>query len=335
VLHARAALRGAAHADADPEAPRGARREGRTGHARHVRREAAAAGRDAHLSTSLHDRVCLVTGATSGIGRATAFELARRGATLGLVARDRGRGEETLAAIRGETGSDRVRLFLADLSVQADIRRVAAELLAAYPAIHVLVNNAGVVNLRYSTTADGIETVFAVNHLAYFLLTNLLLARLRASAPARIVNVASEVHRIGKIDFDDLGHEHAYKTMRVYGTSKLANLLFTYELARRLDGTGVTVNAVHPGAVATRLGQNNGRIATLLTRFLAPFFRSPERGAETSILLATAPELAAVSGRYFVNRREARSSRASHDAAAARRLWDVSAAMTGLAAPVD
>src|SRR5262249_13581492 len=149
--------------------------------------------------------------------------------------------------IRSATGNDRLRLFRADLTVQADIRRVAAELLDAYPAIHVLINNAGVVNRRYSTTPDGIETVFAVNHLAYVLLTRLLLHRLQASAPARIVNVASDAHRWGRIDFDDLGHRRAYRAMRVYGASKLANLLFTYELARRIEGTGVTVNAVHPG----------------------------------------------------------------------------------------
>src|SRR5262249_26734382 len=155
-----------------------------------------------------------------------------------------------------------------------------------YPTIHVLVNNAGVVNLRHTTTVDGIETVFAVNHLAYFLLTHLLLDRLRASAPARIVNVASEAHRWGRLDFDDLGHEHRYRSMRVYGASKLANVLFTYELARRVAGPDVTVNCLHPGAVATRLGQNNGRVAAVLTKLLAPFFRTPADGAATSIHLA-------------------------------------------------
>jgi len=282
------------------------------------------------MTRPVQDRICVITGPTSGIGRATALDLAGRGATLALICRNLGRGEETLAAIRAETGNHRLRLFRADLAVQADIRRVAAELLAAYPAIHLLVNNAGVVNRRYSTTPDGIETVFAVNHLAYFLLTALLLERLKASAPARIVNVASHAHRWAAIDFDDLGHRRAYKATRVYGASKLANLLFTYELARRLDGTGVTVNAVHPGAVATRLGQNNGRIATLFTKLLAPFFRSPERGAATSIHAATAPELDGISGRYFASGREARSSPESHDEAVARRLWEVSARMTGL-----
>jgi NAD(P)-dependent dehydrogenase (short-subunit alcohol dehydrogenase family) len=276
-------------------------------------------------------RVCVVTGASSGIGRATALGLARRGATLALVCRDRARGEETVAEIAAATGNRAVGLHLADLSSQEAIRRVAAELVARYPAIHVLVNNAGVVNLRYSTTVDGIETVFAVNHLAYFLLTALLLDRLRSSGRARIVNVASEVHKIGRLDFDDLGNQRRYRAMRVYGQSKLANVLFTYELARRLERSDVTANCVHPGAVGTRLGQNNGRIATALTRILKPFFRTPEQGAATSLHVATSPALEGVSGRYFVNCREARSSRTSGDPELARRLWDESARLTGLA----
>lgn len=275
-------------------------------------------------------RVCVVTGASSGIGRATARPLARAGATVALVGRDRERGEEALAALRAESRGDAVALFLADLSSQKDIRRLAAELLERYPAIHVLVNNAGVVNLRRTLTADGIETVFAVNHLGYFLLTHLLLDRLRSSTPARIVNVASDAHKFGTIDLDDLGSERHYRTMRVYGASKLANILFTYELARRLAGTGVTVNCLHPGAVATRLGQNNGRVATLLTRVLKPFFRTPEQGAATSIYLASSPAVEGVSGRYFANCRERRSSRATYDTELARGLWAASARLTGI-----
>ena len=279
-------------------------------------------------------RVCVVTGATSGIGRATALGLARMGATVGLVCRDRARGDETAAAIAGETGNRAVAVHLADLSSQDAIRGLAAELLARYPQIHVLVNNAGVVNLRYSTTVDGIETVFAVNHLAYFLLTALLLDRLRRSGRARIVNVASEAHKLGRLDFDDLGNRRRYRVMRVYGQSKLANILFTYELARRLDGTDVTVNCVHPGAVGTRLGQNNGRVATFLTKLLRPFFRTPEQGAATSLWAASSPDVEGATGRYFLNCREARSSRLSHDRELARRLWDESARLTGLPADV-
>ena len=292
---------------------------------------AAPAG--ASAAPAMRAKTCIVTGASSGIGRVTALELARMGAHLGLVCRDRRRGEETVAEIRQKTGSDAVDLLLADLASQQEIRRVAGEILARYPRIDVLLNNAGVVNLRHSTTIDGIETVFAVNHLAYFLLTNLLLDRLKASAPARIVNVASEAHKFSKgIDFDDLGHEHSFKSMRVYGHSKLANVLFTYELARRLEGTGVTVNCLHPGAVATRLGQNNGRIAGVLIKLLAPLFRTPEQGAATSIYLATSPEVEGVSGRYFDRCKERRSSSSTYDEAQARRLWEVSAQMTGLAA---
>ncbi len=276
-------------------------------------------------------KVCVLTGGTSGIGRETAIALAGMGARLGLVCRDRRRGDDTLAEIRAKTGSTAVALHEADLSSQASIRAVAAALLATYPRIDVLVNNAGVVQLGYTTTVDGIETVFATNHLGYFLLTSLLLERLRASAPARIVNVASDAHRWGSIDFDDLGHEKRYRTLRVYGDSKLANVLFTYELARRLAGSGVTVNCLHPGAVATRLGQNNGRVATLLTQVLRPFFRTPAQGAATSIHLASSPAVEGQSGLYFANRKARRSSKRSYDEAVAGRLWDVSAAMTGLA----
>ena len=278
---------------------------------------------------AMDGKLGVVTGATAGIGQETAIALAGMGMRLAIVCRDQARGEATAAAIRERTGNTAVTLHRADLGVQTDVRRVAAELLAQCPRIDLLVNNAGIVNLRHEKTVDGIEAVFATNHLAYFLLTLLLLPRLRESAPSRIVNVASDAHRIGRIDFDDLGSERRYKAMRVYGTSKLANILFTYELARRLAGSGVSVNCVHPGAVATRLGQNNGRVATILTKMLAPFFRTPAQGAATSIRVATDPALASVSGRYFANAREKRSSRASYDEAVARRLWDVSAELTG------
>jgi NAD(P)-dependent dehydrogenase (short-subunit alcohol dehydrogenase family) len=277
-------------------------------------------------------RVCVVTGASSGIGKATAIGLARRGATLALVCRDPGRGEVALNEIRGTTGNEAVRLFVADLASQQAIRSLAGELLAAYPALHVLVNNAGVVNTGRTTTADGIETVLAVNHLAYYLLTRLLLERLGVSGRARVVNVASDAHRFGTLDLDDLGWaRRRWRTMRVYGASKLANILFTYELARRLAGTDVTANCLHPGAVATGLGTNNGPLARVLVTALRPFFRTPEDGAATAILLAASPEVDGVSGAYFVDAKPARSSPATYDEALARRLWDASAALTGLA----
>jgi NAD(P)-dependent dehydrogenase (short-subunit alcohol dehydrogenase family) len=285
---------------------------------------ATTAGGDATMA----GRVCMITGASSGIGRATARGLAQLGASLVLVCRDRGRGEETLAEVRAG-GSPEAELMLADLSSQAEIRRLAREFLDAGKPLHVLINNAGVVNTSRTVTADGIETVFAVNHLAYFLLTQLLLDRLRQSAPARIVNVASEAHRFGPMNFDDLQSEKSFRTMRVYGQSKMANILFTYELARRLGGTGVTVNCLHPGTVATGLGKNNGAVARFFANLLAPFFRTPVGGAATSIHLASAPELANVSGQYFRDRLAYKSAAASYSLEDARRLWQISEAMTG------
>jgi NAD(P)-dependent dehydrogenase (short-subunit alcohol dehydrogenase family) len=275
----------------------------------------------------MHGKTCLITGASSGIGRATALALAELGAALVLICRDRTRGEETVAEIAATAGNRDVLLLLADLSVQAEVRRVAADFLATDRPLHVLINNAGVVNLRRSVTVDGIEATFAVNHLAYFLLTDLLLERLRRSAPARIINVASDAHKFGGLDFADLNNERRYRAMRVYGQSKLANILFTTDLARRLAGSGVTANSVHPGAVATGLGKNNGAWARGVIRLLRPFFRTPGDGAATSIYLASSPAVAAVSGKYFANCREHRPSRAARDADAARRLWDVSAEM--------
>jgi NAD(P)-dependent dehydrogenase (short-subunit alcohol dehydrogenase family) len=280
--------------------------------------------------TALAGRTCVVTGATSGIGEETALALARQDARVLIVARSRERGARTLERIHAESGNRRVELVLADLASLAEIRRLAQELLAACPQIHVLVNNAGVVNLERRVTVDGFEETFAVNHLAYYALTNLLLDRLLASAPARIVNVASDAHRFGPLDPDDLHSEKSYRAMRVYGRSKTANILFTVELARRLQGTGVTVNAVHPGPVASRLGKNNGLLGRAVTSLLAPFFLSPERGARTSVHVATAEELTGVSGRYFAKSREARPTAAAQDPALAKRLWDESARLTGI-----
>ena len=279
-------------------------------------------------------KTVVVTGATSGIGRATAVGLARLDSRLILVGRDAGRAEETVAEIRAATGRADVEMLRGDFARQAEVRRVAGEILARTDAIHVLVNNAGVTMLKRTTTPDGFETTFAVNHLAYFLLTGLLLPRLLAAAPgARVVNVASDAHRWGALDFDDLQNERAYKGLKVYGQSKTANLLFTRELARRLEGSGVAANAVHPGAVATRLGRGSGPAFDLLQRAIALFMKSPERGAETSLHVATAPELEGVSGRYFADRREKQPQPHAADPALARRLWDVSEELTGLRYP--
>ncbi|MEN8159600.1 MAG: SDR family oxidoreductase [Myxococcota bacterium] len=280
------------------------------------------------------DKTIVLTGATSGIGRATALGLARLGTRLILVGRDPGRAEETRAAIRETTARDDVEILLGDFASQAEVRRVADEILARTDAIHVLLNNAGVTLMRRSETQDGLETTFAVNHLAYFLLTGLLLPRILAAAPgARIVNVASDAHRFGALDFDDLQSERSYGGMRVYGRSKTANILFTVELARRLEGRGVTVNALHPGAVATRLGRGHGPVLDLVQRAAGVFMKRPEQGAETSLYLATSPEVEAVTGRYFASCREKEPEAYATDGVSARRLWEISAQLTGLSDP--
>jgi len=279
---------------------------------------------------SLEGRRCVVTGASSGIGRATAVALARAGARVSIVCRSPLRGEETVAEIHERTGSRAVELFLADLSSQAAIRQVAREILTRCPRIHVLVNNAGVVEWRRRETVDGIELTWAVNHLGYFLLTHLLLDRIRASAPARVVNVASDAHRFVRRFDPEQSEEGPYRWWTVYGRSKLANVLFTRELARSLAGSGVTANAAHPGAVATRLGQQNGWWAKPLTAALGIFFKSPEQGAATSVHLATAPELAGVTGRYFADGKEKQVTALARDDVLAARLWQASLRQTGL-----
>lgn len=279
---------------------------------------------------SLAGRTCLVTGATSGIGEQTALGLARRGARVLIVGRDRQRGERARSELALQSGNPEIELLLADLASLAEVRRLADEVARRAHELHVLVNNAGVVNLSRTTTPDGFETTFAVNHLAYFLLTQQLLPLLERSAPARVVNVASDAHKFGPLDLDDLQSERRYRSMRVYGASKTANLLFTFELARRLEGRAVSVNALHPGAVGTRLGHNNGWLGRVATGLLKPFFLTPEQGAETSLYLATAPELEGVSGRYFVKKREREPARHARDPVAAQRLWKESERMVGL-----
>jgi retinol dehydrogenase-12 len=283
----------------------------------------------------LTGRTCMVTGATSGIGRAAAFGLARLGRpSLVLVARSRDKGEATAEAIRRETGCRDVDLLQADLSSQAEIRRAAGEFLATGRPLHVLLNNAGVLLLRREETVDGIERTFAVNHLGYFLLTNLLLDRIRESAPARIVNVASAAHASagGPLDFGDLESRRRYRMMEVYGKSKLANILFTRELARRLEGTGVTANCLHPGFVGSNFARNNGVIASAVMWLSRAFARTPEQGADTAVWLCASPEVDGVSGQYFADRAQRWPKRYAQRDEDARRLWEVSERMTGLAA---
>jgi len=277
-------------------------------------------------------KTCLITGATNGIGRVAAVELARMGAELFLTYRDKVRADETVAEIRNRTGSQKVHLLHANLGSQQQIRRAAQEFLSTGRPLHVLINNAGLGNSRRIMSEDGIEMVFAVNHLAYFLLTMLLLDRIMHSAPARIVNVASEAHRFGTINFDDLGGERRYRTFGNYGQSKLANILLTYELARRLSGTGVTVNCLHPGTIGSGLWLNNGSLMQAMMKAAKPFLKTPERGARTIIYLASSPEVEGVSGKYYANCKEKTSNKESHDLTVARRLWEVSERMTGLLA---
>jgi NAD(P)-dependent dehydrogenase (short-subunit alcohol dehydrogenase family) len=281
----------------------------------------------------LEGKTVLVTGASSGIGRATAIGLAAEGARLILVGRSPERCEETLAEIRRHTGRDDAAMLRADLSSLKEVRRLAEEVLARAGRLHVLLNNAGVTLLRRETTVDGFEATFATNHLAYFLLTGLLLPRLRESAPARIVNVASDAHRFGRLDLGDLQNEQRYRPMRVYGQSKTANILFTQELARRIAGSRVTANALHPGGIRSNLGRSRGPVLEAVRKLVGLFLKSPEEGARTSLYLASAPEVEGVSGRYFAKCRERRPAAHARDPELARRLWEQSEELTGLRYP--
>ncbi len=275
---------------------------------------------------SMKGKTCLVTGANTGIGFETAKALARMGARVGLICRTPAKCEETTSAILQAVPEAELDSFAADLSSQAEIRRVVADITRTYPKIDVLINNAGIVENTFKRSVDGIEMTFAVNHLAYFLLTNLLLELIKAAAPSRIVNVSSAAHFGARMDFDDLQGEKGYNGWRAYSQSKLANILFTYELARRLAGTGVTVNCLHPGVIGTKLFRNLGIINTLAGIFLA----SPEKGAETSVYLASSPEVEGVTGKYFDNKRAVPSSSASYNETDAKRLWQISAELTHL-----
>jgi NAD(P)-dependent dehydrogenase (short-subunit alcohol dehydrogenase family) len=280
----------------------------------------------------LSGKLCMVTGATSGIGKAAATELARMGATLVLVARDAGRAERAVKEIADASGNRDLEVMLADLSSQDQVRRLARDFLATGKPLHVLLNNAGVLMFRREETVDGIETTFAVNHLAYFLLTNLLLEHLTASAPARIVNVASDAHVYarGRLDFGDVESHRRYRPMQVYGRSKLANILFTRELARRLEGTGVTANALHPGFVGSNFARNNGLLASVGMLLARPFARSPQKGAETAVYLCSSPEVEGVSGEYFFDEKQRWPKRYAQNDDDARRLWEVSERLTAL-----
>ncbi len=280
--------------------------------------------------SQMNGKICLVTGATNGIGYETALALARMGATVVGVGRSKAKADESVKTIIASTGNNKVEFLLADLSSMAAVRKLAAEFKAKYSRLDVLVNNAGSFNAKRLTTVDGFELTFGLNHLSYFLLTNLLLDVLKASSPARIVSVSSGAHQGGTLDFDDLQAEKRYAGFRTYSNSKLCNIVFTYELARRLEGTGVTANALHPGFVRTGFGRNNGGVIkvglTLMQNLVA---LSPQQGADTSIYLASSPEVEGVTGKYFVKRKAVKSNDASYDQTAWTRLWTISEQLTG------
>jgi NAD(P)-dependent dehydrogenase (short-subunit alcohol dehydrogenase family) len=279
------------------------------------------------MTAQLTGRICVVTGATRGIGRATAEGLVRLGATVILICRRPSDGEKVageLAPFAAEPPS----VVTADLSSLGSIREAASLISARYPKLHVLINNAGVFTRRRETTVDGLELQFAVNHLAYFLLTNLLLDALEAGAPARIINVASGAHAGARLEFENLQGERGYDGNQAYSRSKLANILFSYELARRLRGTAVTANCLHPGVIATRLLADYMGVSLAGAAVASTFGARPEKGSETILYLASSAEVEGVSGKYFVNKTAVTSSRESYDEAAARRLWEVSAQLT-------
>ncbi len=284
------------------------------------------------VKSSMQGKICMVTGANSGIGKATALELAQMGATVVMVCRDRARGEQARSEITTKSRKNAVDLLQADLSSQQSIRHLVETFQHHYTHLHVLINNAGAAFPgRRRETVDGLEMTFAVNYLAPFLLTHLLLDVLKASAPARIVNVSSAAHTSSSIQMDDLQAEKLYRPMRTYPQAKLAVVQFTYQLARRLQGTGVTANCLHPGFVATNFAQSDGGPAVrLLVKVLGSFGASPQEGANTSIYLASSPEVEGVTGTYFVKSIPRRSAAISYDESLQRQLWEQSAKLVNV-----
>jgi len=281
----------------------------------------------------MKDRVVMITGANSGIGKAASLDLARMGATVVMVARDRERGEAAKAEIVEKSQNSSIDLLLSDLSSLESVRQLAAEFQKKYSKLHVLINNAGLFNQRRHVTTDGYENTFATNYLAPFLLTNLQLELLKASAPSRIVNVSSVGHYNGHINFDDLNLENEYGGWKAYGQSKLALILFTHELAKKLQGTGVTVNAVHPGTVATNIWTRPFGPAGFVMALPKLFMTSPEKGAETIVYLASSSEAQGLNGEYLEKLKIKKSSDESYNEEIAQRLWDISAKLTHLSWP--
>jgi NAD(P)-dependent dehydrogenase (short-subunit alcohol dehydrogenase family) len=274
-------------------------------------------------------KTIVATGATSGIGEAAVLELAGMGARIVIVARDEARAQATMRKLEAKAPGVGHRMHLADLSSIAETRKVGAAIAAGEPRIDVLINNAGALFSDRRVTPGGLELTFALNHMVYFVLTEALRDNLVASAPARIVSTSSTAHQGASLDFGDLQSARGYGGLKVYGRSKLANILFTRELSRRLAGTGVTANCLHPGVVATRFGSSSGGLLGLAIPFMRPFFLSPEKGADTIVYLASSPEVAKTTGQYFVDRKIAEPSAAARDDTAAKRLWEASEALAG------
>src|SRR5277367_1328881 len=277
----------------------------------------------------MQGKTIVATGATSGIGEVAILALAGLGARIVFIARDEARAQATMRKLEAKAPGLGHRVHLADLSSMAETRKVGEAIAANEPRVDVLMNNAGALFSDRRVTPEGLELTFALNHMAYFVLTEALRDKLIASAPARIVSTSSTAHQGMNLDFNDLQSAKSYNGLRVYGRSKLANILFTRELARRLAGTGVTANCLHPGVVATRFGESSGGFAGLLIPFLRPFFLSPEKGGDTIVYLASSPEVAKTTGEYFVKRKITEPSQAARDDAAAKRLWETSETLAG------
>ncbi len=278
----------------------------------------------------LKNKIVLITGANSGVGKATSIELAKTGAEVIMLCRSKERGEEALTDVRKASGSDKVHLMLCDLASLHSIMSFCQEFKSCFNRLDILINNAGVILPGKRFTKDGFELQFGVNHLGHFLLTTELLDLIIKSAPARIINVSSGAHKVGKINFNDINLDKGYSLIKAYSRSKLANILFTYELARRLEGTGVTANCLHPGAVASQMGVNRETgFGTMIMAILRPFFQTPLEGARTSIYLATSKEVEGVTGKYYYKCKPIPSSKQTYDQHLAKKLWDKSEELVG------
>ena len=279
----------------------------------------------------MNGKVCMITGANSGIGKETARELSRMGATIIMLCRNEKKGKVSLEDIKSDTKNDKIELFIADLEKPETIKQMVKKFKEKYDRLDVLVNNAGLILLKHQLNENGIERTLAINHIGHFILTSLLLDLLKASAPSRIINVSSAGHTMAKLNFDDLMLKKKFGPLRAYGNSKLANLLFTYELSRKLEDTNVTVNAVHPGWVRSNFGQpDTNKFVNFFYMLMSPFMINPQKGARTSIYLASSPEVKQTTGKYFTKCKAIKSSKLSYNPEVQRKLWEITEKLTGI-----